>query len=666
MVKKYLWMLCLLIALFSFYSVNAETWKYNYLPVTTSQETSTTFYPTSFNGVEGVPTSTNVTYIKYSYDDLTINVSETTNSPGIDFRINFTGISSFNNILGRWSYTGTHDIQIELWNYVTLDWDIHEIEETSDYLLVRNIYILDSADHVQNGIVQVRFYHPDNGNINHYISIDSVQLLKGTTAITINEHDALSGRDNILTNHPNIIDVFYTENEIDAFGFLTSETDPIWSSDKSNYYNKTESNNTYLKQDGSTPLIDDWRFGNKTIKGKEDLFIENFTLSGGGYNEEIGFDPNKVYTYDISTGYYTEEFNSIWLYPGSYIGYDDDYYWLYLDAGPSSDSLYKILKTDFDSRIDNWIVDGYWGDNPAPSCSYSIIDNSPVKIDGETGDATFLGEVVIGILSASAWIYDVPSYIFFNPTAEQIENYLTGSTTGLIWLPDKATLWIGTTLDTSFNASLLPTNGFKANSGTLGQYATNGVALNHGEATSECGAIGYSTCTSQAGFSGGYYSKQEFIREFTWSSNKFNEDGDSQTHQFTLNALTSSATAREMAVGYTLNQNPSGVGTGQRLIIPTNSIWTFRVSLVGIDDSDATNVFNGERIFVVHNDGGTLSVVKAETIGTDYNPDSWGGISTSVVDVSGTDIFQIKVSGKTSRTIKWTGGVWATELTDTT
>ena len=131
----------------------------------------------------------------------------------------------------------------------------------------------------------------------------------------------------------------------------------------------------------------------------------------------------------------------------------------------------------------------------------------------------------------------------------------------------------------------------------------------------------------------------------------------------TLNALTSTATARELAIGFVTNQAPSGVG-GNRLIIPANSIRTYRISIIGIDTNNATNVGAFDRLIRAQNDGGSVIILSTDTIGTDVNPDSWEGISVATIDVSGKDIVQILVSGKTSRTIKWVGNLEITELND--
>jgi hypothetical protein len=210
------------IIILSFSLTSAYEFGYNYLDK--PSDSSTTYYPSTFVTLVGTNTSDNVTYIKYDFDGLIINISETTGTPSLDVRINFTGIDSFNNVIMRIQYeeqATAHDLLFQIWHYDTASWVTHyDIPDLSS-LIVQNFYVSNSDVNVQNGLVQTRFYHPDTGNINDKLIIDNVNLLKGTTAITVNDHDALSNRNNILTNHPNILDVFYTESEIDAFNFWT-------------------------------------------------------------------------------------------------------------------------------------------------------------------------------------------------------------------------------------------------------------------------------------------------------------------------------------------------------------------------------------------------------------------------------------------------------------
>lgn len=185
--------------------------------------TSTTFYPNTFQTLIGTETSDNVTYIKY-YDDIYINISETSGSPSLDVRINFTGVSDFNSILMRLQYAEvatTHDVYLQLYNYNTDDWDLHYDLADSSSLIEVNQYVSDSENHVQNGLVQMRIYHGNNGNTNDKVIVDYINLLKGTTAITTNQHDAMSGR-NSESNHP----WAYPRSNPDDFISSFTESDP--------------------------------------------------------------------------------------------------------------------------------------------------------------------------------------------------------------------------------------------------------------------------------------------------------------------------------------------------------------------------------------------------------------------------------------------------------
>jgi len=255
----------LFLSLISF-SFALETSKYDF-----DLERSVTYYPTTFEAVVGTPTSTNVTYVSYDYDDLIINVSETTGSPALDIRVNFTGVSSFNSVLLRAEYiesTTNHEVLLQIYNYNTDTWDNHyELGNSPEMLGTVPIFISDAVSHLDNGLVQIRFYHPDNGNVNDKISIDSIQLLKGTTAITSNEHDSMSGRNN-ESNHP----WAYPRTNPDGFISSYTELDPYYFSNPSSYYNSSTLDlSDYAK----------YQFEDNEFNGSG-----NFTTKGGGRFEQ--------------------------------------------------------------------------------------------------------------------------------------------------------------------------------------------------------------------------------------------------------------------------------------------------------------------------------------------------------------------------------------------
>jgi hypothetical protein len=398
-------------------------------------------------------------------------------------------------------------------------------------------------------------------------------------------------------------------------------------------------------------------------RGKDNFIVTGISLSGAdvsGFNQEYSYDT----LYDQ---WYGETSSDYAIVKGEYLndfygyGVDEDY-WYAVDnwESPFFYLYYKVLITDLNNAVDDWTNSG--GGSTPPTASYTQDNFSPIVLNGDTGEATFRGVInALGGFNSRSW---VNTFELANVYIGEISEYPSAITRHIMYDGSNGAFSVGLA-PVGFDGEDLPDYSFRANYGKVEGFDSYGAAFNTGVSSGAGSfACGSSEATSTNTFAAGNKAKTRYVYSSVFSSNSFDNIGDSQINTYTLNALTSTATAREMGVGYTINQNPSGVGTGQRLIVPANSVFSYRVSLVGIDDSNATNIFNGERIYVVQNDGGTCNIRKSETIGTDYNPDSWGGISSSLVDVSGTDIFQIKVSGKASTTIKWTASVVSTELTN--
>ncbi len=147
-------------------------------------------------------------------DGLTYNVSEDAGAAPLTIAINFTGIETFDIIIGRIYYEGGqgHEIQIEIQRSDTLVWESY-LEETdmTDFVNI-DVPIFDPENHVfASGDVAVRFNHDQNGNPSHNFFIDYLAIIDGFTALTVADHDALGGRDQ-LSNHPWALDLEGTRN----------------------------------------------------------------------------------------------------------------------------------------------------------------------------------------------------------------------------------------------------------------------------------------------------------------------------------------------------------------------------------------------------------------------------------------------------------------------
>ena len=143
-----------------------------------------------------------ISYIQV-YDGVYYNVTEV--GADIDFRVNFTGITSFSSLIIRHKTEteGTHISAIQIWDYNENKWEGYGYLTESSTSEIKTLGIYDDTDHIENGIVQVRFYLDDAG-LNHKHLFDWVSISKG-------------------------------------FGTPAGqEIDPYWNSEKGNYFNTSQ------------------------------------------------------------------------------------------------------------------------------------------------------------------------------------------------------------------------------------------------------------------------------------------------------------------------------------------------------------------------------------------------------------------------------------------
>ena len=151
------------------------------------------------------------------YDGVTFNLTEQAGSPGLDVKINFTGITEFNRGIMRYktsSLAGTFPI-IQLWNYDDNVWEDYPAVAQSLVFATIEQSVFDDSDHVLNGVVQMRIYKATNGNINNKYYIDWIAISKG--------YGTPAGE----------------------------EVDPYWEQDKQNYWNSTQLLNGTLVQNNT-------------------------------------------------------------------------------------------------------------------------------------------------------------------------------------------------------------------------------------------------------------------------------------------------------------------------------------------------------------------------------------------------------------------------------
>jgi hypothetical protein len=116
------------------------------------------------------------------YDGNTFNFSEVSATPGLDLRINFTGITTFNQGVMRYKtasgLSGAYPI-IQMWNYDTSAWeDYPPIAQSLTFATITQP-VFDSSDHVSGGVAQMRIYKATKGNTGNKYYIDWIAISKG-------------------------------------------------------------------------------------------------------------------------------------------------------------------------------------------------------------------------------------------------------------------------------------------------------------------------------------------------------------------------------------------------------------------------------------------------------------------------------------------------------
>lgn len=161
--------------------------------------------PNFVNVTSGTVDSGNLTSIQTIKDSDSLNISEASGANPLVVIINFTGVLDINNIVLRtWYSDGSgHTLAIGLFDYTTglYEEEYGFISDQSGFETVV-IDVSDAASHINNTNASLRLRHVQNGITSHDLFIDYAELTDGFTTTTTHDHDALSGRGDIETNHP--------------------------------------------------------------------------------------------------------------------------------------------------------------------------------------------------------------------------------------------------------------------------------------------------------------------------------------------------------------------------------------------------------------------------------------------------------------------------------
>jgi hypothetical protein len=136
--------------------------------------------------------------------------------------------------------------------------------------------------------------------------------------------------------------------------------------------------------------------------------------------------------------------------------------------------------------------------------------------------------------------------------------------------------------------------------------------------------------------------------QLAYASGAFANTGDAQTSTYVCRGTTSDATTNELFLD----------GASMRILVPTNSTWTFDALITGRDLNGNSAGYQVRG--VIKNNAGTASLVGAVTktlLGQDVAPRD-----ATVVADNVNQALSVRVSGGPATTIRWVASVRTTEV----
>ena len=124
-------------------------------------------------------TSSSVADLQVLNDGNTYDIVETGGTPGFDLHLMFKNILRFSAIDYKAHYDpGTHYVEVQLWNFLTFQWDTYTTIERTQGMNYRFIDVEDDMPYIRKGIVFMAFDHIPGGNASHRMFIDYAALVK--------------------------------------------------------------------------------------------------------------------------------------------------------------------------------------------------------------------------------------------------------------------------------------------------------------------------------------------------------------------------------------------------------------------------------------------------------------------------------------------------------
>ncbi len=205
----------------------ADTWNIfdgNVLTFNESKLASIYYNASTIQVVTGTPAGT-IGDIR-TYDNIPYNISEVASD--LELRVNFTEVDDFNNLIVRYKSNEEdepHVLLVQIWNYDNDVWEEYDRLVAVGIYIIRTSGVYDAISHIEDGVVQVRFYQDEGVPAKtHLHNFDWVTLSKGFGVPSGEEEDPHSfHRDENINN---IGFNITTDNIFADFGDLVSEQNP--------------------------------------------------------------------------------------------------------------------------------------------------------------------------------------------------------------------------------------------------------------------------------------------------------------------------------------------------------------------------------------------------------------------------------------------------------
>jgi hypothetical protein len=128
-----------------------------------------------------------VTDLQTAFDGNIYDLTEAAASPGQDLIVDFVDISIFHFVraIAYYDGSGTHSVNVEVWNWTTSAWDVFDaMNGVQKTMTDQSVFVIDHTIYIGTGVnsgrVRVRLNHTQMGNVAHHTFIDEISLRRFT------------------------------------------------------------------------------------------------------------------------------------------------------------------------------------------------------------------------------------------------------------------------------------------------------------------------------------------------------------------------------------------------------------------------------------------------------------------------------------------------------